>query len=827
MARTHECKDCPLNHGESHQVPDRDVEHRVLVARYRVDATAAALQQSPRSVDQLAELMTGITLTDEGPNVRQQPSAPQQSPQSIEELADLMTGITLTDEGPNVRQQPSKFFSSRDEFQDGAEIPTSPTLVPITIAQQSIQKVLRSIKHPGMRSVERNQGLLLDIKKQVRTARESLAGIDLLYADNNHHESMRMSVNAATQVVIDSGMRFRSVNTSKGGADLTQLRDELLEELRELDQRIDCLGALLPKEAVIEEEPLQYDATHVEENPVGHLDLIAQMTALLGVVCNVVIGLSTKPCDLILQTVQMIIRLVMSMALPPDAEEYNAHQTHVLNQLPKSLHAALDAFKLDAKTTVYATCPACHFTHAPKIDRITGDRAYPSVCNNYTLEADTQRQCSKPLLEDRDGKPRPIKPYLYVSFMDHLARLLSDPRLEEIHGLSRKAPPEFIENVFESDFLRAFQGPGKQKLFINRGGRMRLALEAKKKERGPVAFEQDWVAYDLGQVPPRYVLVNPEKEERQISSIQARLIAPLALDDEDPVDEPLVDQDDENQEMPPVPEALLADGELEKLRKAIAKCNLPPIRFVTRSLGLSMGGVKADFVQKLITWRLAQPLAGFQQVWTPYVDEGTATYRLKDHEIQHLSTIQSALTMRLAVRESEALPDGPAPPPAAHPVPSSDPKVEKAAAVLTSALKSYNRSTKLEHEFTTSPYPDVQEPRKHFVVLSLFLQSFTFTATISWGPRMDPIPVWINSTPAMVSRDSQTARPRQISHGMKGNLVHTAYLRSPQQTHLVQAPIPGIDPNLFTPSISTRPHEIHPTLSHTQNLRPFLTFHIA
>jgi hypothetical protein len=72
---------------------------------------------------------------------------------------------------------------------------------------------------------------------------------------------MRMSVNAATQVVIDSGMRFRSVNTSKGGADLTRLRDELLEELHELDQRIDCLGALLPKEAVIEEEPLQYDAS--------------------------------------------------------------------------------------------------------------------------------------------------------------------------------------------------------------------------------------------------------------------------------------------------------------------------------------------------------------------------------------------------------------------------------------------------------------------------------------------------------------------------------------------------------------------------------------
>jgi hypothetical protein len=128
------------------------------------------------------------------------------------------------------------------------------------------------------------------------------------------------------------------------------------------------------------------------------------------------------------------------------------------------------------------------------------------------------------------------------------------------------------------------------------------AEKAKKKERGPVAFEQDWVAYDLGQVPPRYVLVNPEKEERQISSIQARLTAPLALDNEDLVDEPPVNQDDKDQEIPPVPEALLADSELEKLRKAIAKCNLLPIRFVARSLGLSMGGVKADFVQKLITW---------------------------------------------------------------------------------------------------------------------------------------------------------------------------------------------------------------------------------
>ncbi|KAJ7441262.1 hypothetical protein FB451DRAFT_991027, partial [Mycena latifolia] len=101
------------------------------------------------------------------------------------------------------------------------------------------------------------------------------------------------------------------------------------------------------------------------------------LMVLLAVVCHVVIGLSSKPCDLIIQIVQMVVRLVMSMNLAPKVEEYTLHQKHVLQQLPNSLRAALDTFKLDSKTTIYATCPSCHFTHAPKEDRITGDRVYP------------------------------------------------------------------------------------------------------------------------------------------------------------------------------------------------------------------------------------------------------------------------------------------------------------------------------------------------------------------------------------------------------------------------------------------------------------------
>ncbi|KAJ7871689.1 hypothetical protein B0H14DRAFT_3439399 [Mycena olivaceomarginata] len=165
------------------------------------------------------------------------------SPLPMDELSDLIIGLSLTDPGPNVRQQPSKLFSTRDEFQDlhAPHIPTSSNAVPLSVAQESIQA-----------------DLLLEVRERVQTARESLLGIDLLFADNNDYNSMRLAVDAAAQVVISAG-------------------DEILAEVRELDKRIDCLGAQLPPEVVIPEtEPFPYDAAHVHANPVGHLDLLAK-----------------------------------------------------------------------------------------------------------------------------------------------------------------------------------------------------------------------------------------------------------------------------------------------------------------------------------------------------------------------------------------------------------------------------------------------------------------------------------------------------------------------------------------------------------------------
>ncbi|KAJ7467903.1 hypothetical protein FB451DRAFT_1401179 [Mycena latifolia] len=121
-ARTELCTNCPLNNGETHRIPASDIEHRVELAQYR-------------------------------------------AAEEVNRLADLVTATTLTDDGPRVHEQPSKLFSSRDDFQDlhAADIPTSPNPIPLSEATPGVFALVGSTNYPGMRSVERNEDILLDI----------------------------------------------------------------------------------------------------------------------------------------------------------------------------------------------------------------------------------------------------------------------------------------------------------------------------------------------------------------------------------------------------------------------------------------------------------------------------------------------------------------------------------------------------------------------------------------------------------------------------------------------------------------------------------------
>ncbi|KAJ7900462.1 hypothetical protein B0H13DRAFT_2336567 [Mycena leptocephala] len=271
------------------------------------------------------------------------------------------------------------------------------------------------------------------------------------------------------------------------------------------------------------------------------------------------------------------------------------------------------------------------------------------------------------------------------------------------------------------------------------------AVVAKKKDHGPVAFEHDWLEYDPNHAPPEYLL-QTAKEEKQILAIQAKLVAPLALKDEEPANEPVVPEDEQPANEPVLPEddeemPLVTEGDddmpplskgddgmlpvseaaKKQLHSALARHNLTPLRFVAYSLDLDMkkARTKADFADILITWRLTKPLADFSHEWASYTDDVDAVYRLKkpESEAVQISQIQERLMKPLVTENSqEPCPntDGPSRNPGDSHEPSPTPgeedrrtaergiqeeraayrhKRDEAAVKLTMSLKKHNKKS--------------------------------------------------------------------------------------------------------------------------------------
>jgi hypothetical protein len=90
---------------------------------------------------------------------------------------------------------------------------------------------------------------------------------------------------------------------------------------------------------------------------VEKLDTIAQMMILLGIMCNVIMGLSTHPCNFIIGVVTL---MVMATKFPKESDNkkiYDGNQNHILDQLPTSLYTTLNQFNIDSQATMYAVCP--------------------------------------------------------------------------------------------------------------------------------------------------------------------------------------------------------------------------------------------------------------------------------------------------------------------------------------------------------------------------------------------------------------------------------------------------------------------------------------
>lgn len=158
----------------------------------------------------------------------------------------------------------------------------------------------------------------------------------------------------------------------------------------------------------------------------------------------------------------------------------------IIAEIPEKVRMALSQFDLEAKTTIYAVCPECHFTYPP-----IGDTSpkYPLTCNNRrdlgSEECGTRLLQGNAFESDPDSVQKPIKPFVYHSFHDYLASLLSRKDLEIAMNKScddlmkdvGNSPPEYVKDVWEAQFLRTFNYPtDRQTLFIDRGEEGRFAF---------------------------------------------------------------------------------------------------------------------------------------------------------------------------------------------------------------------------------------------------------------------------------------------------------------------------------------------------------------
>lgn len=151
-------------------------------------------------------------------------------------------------------------------------------------------------------------------------------------------------------------------------------------------------------------------------------------------------------------------------------------QEDILSQIPSTIELTLSRFKLDGKTTTFAVCPACHCTYEPSFLPGSTTPKYPTLCDNIP---EPGRKCGERLLRDTnsDGSAKPLKTFVYHSFHDYLAGLLSRPDLESVMDKAcddfmqsaHEPPPPYVADIFEAEFLKTFQGPRAGELFLDRG----------------------------------------------------------------------------------------------------------------------------------------------------------------------------------------------------------------------------------------------------------------------------------------------------------------------------------------------------------------------
>jgi hypothetical protein len=268
-------------------------------------------------------------------------------------------------------------------------------------------------------------------------------------------------------------LRARVEKVNRKDDILTTTRARLLDELERLlhhcTDRLDWARADIDPDA----HPVEINTEHLFQSPIDDASEALQVSLFLVVFCCVIAGVSRRIGDFMLGVISIIFALVL--------------KGQAVTSIPTSVRTALNQFNLDDQTTVYAVCPACHCTYEPRTS--SGSPIYPPRCNNQPRPG--LGTCGQNLLERLPNSTLHLrKVFVYHHFHDYLARLLTRPDIENVMDVrcdqlrdsvaAMDLDPDsfctdhelqqFVKDIFEASFLKAFPGPSGTKLFMDRPG---------------------------------------------------------------------------------------------------------------------------------------------------------------------------------------------------------------------------------------------------------------------------------------------------------------------------------------------------------------------
>jgi hypothetical protein len=208
---------------------------------------------------------------------------------------------------------------------------------------------------------------------------------------------------------------------------------------------------------------------------------ITQVFIFLGVVCRIFLGASRAWGNFIMSIAGYGLRLALLSGPTSEADKI------ICDQVPTTIDSALSHFNLQGKTITYAVCPTCHATYKPEVKPGTQTGLYPELCSNRILPetgGHNEPFVCDTLLIENGNRSKPVKMFLYYSFHDYLASLLSRPDLEgyidaycdNFMDALPHPPPLLTTDISEAEFLKGFRGSDGEKIFLDRGNEVRTVF---------------------------------------------------------------------------------------------------------------------------------------------------------------------------------------------------------------------------------------------------------------------------------------------------------------------------------------------------------------